>query len=60
LIATISPSNVCLEETLSTLDYAFRAKKIKNRPQVNQLMTKRAMIREYTETIAKLKAELSV
>ena len=35
IIATISPSAHSLEETLSTLDYAYRAKNIKNRPEVN-------------------------
>lgn len=34
IIATISPSSHCLEETLSTLDYAYRAKNIKNKPEV--------------------------
>ena len=34
VIATISPSIHCLEETLSTLDYAHRAKNIKNKPEV--------------------------
>ena len=34
IIATVSPSVHCLEETLSTLDYAHRAKNIKNRPEV--------------------------
>lgn len=34
IIATVSPSVYCLEETLSTLDYAHRAKNIKNRPEV--------------------------
>ncbi|KAE8719096.1 Diaminopimelate epimerase family protein isoform 1 [Hibiscus syriacus] len=33
IIATISPSAHSLEETLSTLDYAHRAKNIKNRPK---------------------------
>lgn len=35
IIATISPSIHCLEETLSTLDYAHRAKNIKNKPEVS-------------------------
>ena len=34
IIATISPSAYCLEETLSTLDYAYRAKNIRNKPEV--------------------------
>ncbi|KAK6144553.1 hypothetical protein DH2020_021373 [Rehmannia glutinosa] len=37
IIATISPSIHCLEETLSTLDYAHRAKNIKNKPEVSAL-----------------------
>lgn len=35
IIATVSPSIHCLEETLSTLDYAHRAKNIKNKPEVS-------------------------
>jgi len=34
IIATIAPSVVCAEETVSTLDYAYRAKNIRNRPEV--------------------------
>lgn len=34
IIATIGPSVVCAEETVSTLDYAHRAKNIRNRPEV--------------------------
>jgi kinesin family protein 11 len=36
IIATIGPSVVCAEETVSTLDYAHRAKNIRNRPEVCQ------------------------
>ncbi|KAG0443707.1 hypothetical protein HPB47_014619 [Ixodes persulcatus] len=45
IIATISPDMCNLEETLNTLDYAHRAKSITNRPEVNQKMTKRALIK---------------
>ncbi|KAL3863235.1 hypothetical protein ACJMK2_005000 [Sinanodonta woodiana] len=58
IIATISPASSCLEETLSTLDYAFRAKNITNRPEINQKLTKKALIREYTEEIEKLRKDL--
>jgi kinesin family member 11 len=34
IIATIGPSVHCVEETISTLDYAHRAKNIRNRPEV--------------------------
>lgn len=36
IIATVSPAGINVEETLSTLDYAYRAKNITNRPEVNQ------------------------
>ena len=48
IIATISPAHCSIEETLSTLDYAHRAKNIMNRPEVNQKLTKRALIKVYT------------
>ena len=59
IIATVSPAKINLEETMSTLDYATRAKNIKNKPQVNQLMTKRALIKEYVQEIEHLKADLA-
>lgn len=58
IIATLSPAKSNLEETVSTLDYAFRAKNIRNKPQMNQLMSKKTLIREYTAEIEKLKSEL--
>ncbi|XP_038070916.1 kinesin-like protein KIF11-A [Patiria miniata] len=58
IIATISPSICNLEETLSTLDYAHRAKNITNRPEINQKLTKRALIKEYTEEIERLRRDL--
>lgn len=59
IIATISPASINLEETLSTLEYAHRAKNIMNKPEVNQKLTKRALIKEYTEEIERLKRDLS-
>jgi len=58
LIATISPALCNLEETLSTLDYANKAKSIRNKPEINQKLVKKALIKEYTEEIDKLKREL--
>lgn len=58
IIATISPAKSNLEETISTLDYAFRAKNIRNKPQLNSLVSKKTMLREYTAEIEKLKTEL--
>lgn len=59
IIATISPASINLEETLSTLEYAHRAKNILNKPEVNQKLTKRALIKEYTEEIERLKRDLT-
>ncbi|XP_009128791.1 kinesin-like protein KIN-5B isoform X2 [Brassica rapa] len=44
IIATISPSAHSLEETLSTLDYAYRAKNIKNKPEANQKLSKPVLL----------------
>uniref|UniRef100_A0A673HEB9 Kinesin-like protein n=1 Tax=Sinocyclocheilus rhinocerous TaxID=307959 RepID=A0A673HEB9_9TELE len=59
IIATVSPASINLEETLSTLDYANRAKNIMNKPEVNQKLTKRTLIKEYTEEIERLKRDLA-
>ncbi|KAL7096589.1 hypothetical protein ACP275_10G087800 [Erythranthe tilingii] len=58
IIATVSPAVHCLEETLSTLDYAHRAKHIKNKPEVNQKMMKSTLIKDLYGEIDKLKAEV--
>ncbi|KAJ3610125.1 hypothetical protein NHX12_022219 [Muraenolepis orangiensis] len=59
IIATVSPSTSNLEETMSTLEYACRAKNIMNKPEVNQKLTKRTLIKEYTEEIERLKRDLA-
>ncbi|KAK8384383.1 hypothetical protein O3P69_009291 [Scylla paramamosain] len=46
VIATISPASVNQEETLSTLDYAHRAKNIQNKPE------------EYSQEIERLRRDL--
>ncbi|KAH0929972.1 hypothetical protein HID58_015699 [Brassica napus] len=58
VIATVSPSVHCLEETLSTLDYAHRAKHIKNKPEVNQKMMKSAIMKDLYGEIERLKQEV--
>lgn len=45
ILATISPAQCNIEETLSTLDYAHRAKNITNRPEINQKLSKKALIK---------------
>ncbi|KAL2270809.1 hypothetical protein VTJ83DRAFT_180 [Remersonia thermophila] len=58
IIATISPARSNLDETISTLDYAFRAKNIRNRPQLNALTAKKTLLRDLAADIERLKAEL--
>jgi len=58
IIATIAPTVQCQEETMSTLDYAHRAKNIKNKPEVNQKISKTTHLKELAVEIARLKSEL--
>ena len=60
IIATISPAKCNLEETYSTLDYAIRAKSIRNKPEINQRMTRNSLLKEYIALIENLKADLLV
>ncbi|KAI9832620.1 MAG: kinesin motor protein cin8 [Phylliscum demangeonii] len=58
IIATVSSAKSNLEETVSTLDYAFRAKNIRNKPQLNQMISRKTLLREFTVELEKLKSEL--
>ncbi len=59
LIATISPSSGSVEETLSTLDYAARAKCIENKPEANKKMTRNALLRNQNHEIETLQRMLT-
>ncbi|XP_068341884.1 kinesin-like protein KIN-5B [Pyrus communis] len=58
IIATISPTASCMEETLSTLDYAYRAKNIKNKPEANQKMSKPVLLKELYSEIERMKEDI--
>jgi kinesin family protein 11 len=58
IIATVSPASGSIEESLSTLEYANRAKNIKNKPEANAKMTKREMIKEYSVELRELRQQL--
>ncbi|XP_058109799.1 kinesin-like protein KIN-5B [Magnolia sinica] len=58
IIATISPSPHCLEETLSTLDYASRAKNIKNKPEANQRMSKSVLLKDLYVELERMKQDV--
>ena len=50
MIAALSPADYNMEETISTLRYASRAKSIKNKPRVNE-DPKDALLAKYEEEI---------
>ncbi|XP_043713441.1 kinesin-like protein KIN-5B [Telopea speciosissima] len=58
IIATVSPSAHCLEETLSTLDYAYRAKNIRNKPEANQKMSRTVLLKDLYLEIERMKEDL--
>ena len=58
MIANIGPADYNIEETLTTLRYADRAKNIKNAPKINE-DPKEAMIRKYKEELDRLKQALA-
>jgi len=57
MVANIGPASYNLEETLSTLRYANRAKNIKNKPKINE-DPKDALLREFQDEISRLKEML--
>jgi len=59
MIANIGPADYNMDETLSTLRYASRAKHIQNKPKINE-DPKDAMLREFQEEITRLKEQLEM
>ncbi|KAI9222830.1 P-loop containing nucleoside triphosphate hydrolase protein [Blastocladiella britannica] len=57
MLATMSPASYNFDETLSTLRYANRAKRIMNKPKVNE-DPKDALLREYQVEIQRLQEML--
>ncbi|KAL3310065.1 Kinesin-like protein kif3a, partial [Cichlidogyrus casuarinus] len=57
MIANIGPTDYNLEESLSTLRYANRAKEIKNKAKINE-DPKDAMLRQYQKEIELLRCQL--
>ena len=55
----ISPSSEGFGESISTLKFATRAKKIKNEARINEDVDQRALLRKYEVELRKLKMELN-
>jgi len=58
MVANLGPANYNYDETITTLRYANRAKNIKNKPRINE-DPKDALLREFQEEIARLKAQIN-
>lgn len=58
MIANVGPADYNYDETLNTLWYASNAKKIKNKPTINE-DPKDALLREYQEQIETIKKQLA-
>ncbi|KAJ3234908.1 hypothetical protein HDU81_001051 [Chytriomyces hyalinus] len=59
IIATVTPSSGFVDETISTLQFASRAKSIRNKPIVNEIVPDDILIKKYREEIVLLKTQLN-
>jgi kinesin family protein 11 len=59
MIACITPAASSYDETQATLEYASCARKIKNRPEFNAKVTKKAVIKDYLHEIERLKLQVA-
>ena len=55
----ISPCQNFINETLSSLCFAKRAKKIKNKPKINQKISHQGLIKQYETIVRNMKKELA-
>ncbi|KAJ3102496.1 hypothetical protein HDU97_000455 [Phlyctochytrium planicorne] len=60
IICTITPSHRFMEESLSTLKFASRAKAIRNKPQINEIVSDETLIKRYKKEIESLKFQLQM
>ncbi|KAI9350200.1 P-loop containing nucleoside triphosphate hydrolase protein [Obelidium mucronatum] len=59
IICTVTPSSGFIDETISTLKFASRAKSIRNRPTVNEIIPDNVLIKQYEKQINLLKSQLN-
>ena len=58
MMAMISPAYDSFAESLSTLKFATRAKKVKNEATINEDLDHRALLRKYEQELRRLREEL--
>lgn len=59
MLACISPALDAFSESLSTLQFANRAKNIRNQPCVNENLDEKALLKRYERELCRLRLELS-
>ncbi|KAI8854770.1 CENPE type kinesin-like protein [Chytridium lagenaria] len=60
IVCTITPSNRFWEESQTTLKFASRAKAIRNKPQVNEIVSDETLLKRYKKEIETLKSQLQL
>jgi hypothetical protein len=58
MMAMISPAFEAMQETISTLTFANRAKNIKNEARVNEDLDQKSLLRKYERELKQLRAQL--
>ena len=58
MLAMISPAYEAFSESLSSLKFAHRAKRIKNSAEINEDLDQRALLRKYEAELRRLKKEV--
>eukprot|EP00607_Mallomonas_marina_P001744 CAMPEP_0182437936 /NCGR_PEP_ID=MMETSP1167-20130531/85389_1 /TAXON_ID=2988 /ORGANISM="Mallomonas Sp, Strain CCMP3275" /LENGTH=237 /DNA_ID=CAMNT_0024631041 /DNA_START=140 /DNA_END=850 /DNA_ORIENTATION=- len=58
MMAMISPALEAIQETVSTLKFANRAKSIKNEARINEDLDQKSLLRKYELELKRLRAEL--
>eukprot|EP00629_Pelagomonadales_sp_RCC1024_P008296 CAMPEP_0119267344 /NCGR_PEP_ID=MMETSP1329-20130426/5525_1 /TAXON_ID=114041 /ORGANISM="Genus nov. species nov., Strain RCC1024" /LENGTH=727 /DNA_ID=CAMNT_0007267265 /DNA_START=182 /DNA_END=2365 /DNA_ORIENTATION=+ len=58
MLATISPAAESFSETISTLKFALRAKRVTNVPRLNEDLDQASLLRKYERELRRLRAEL--
>jgi hypothetical protein len=59
MMAMISPAPDSFLESMSTLKFATRAKKVKNEARINEDLDQKSLLRKYELELKKLRAELA-
>ena len=58
IICTITPASRHFEDSLSTLKFASRAKAVRNKPEINEIISDQTMLKRYRKEINSLKRQL--